>query len=145
MAETIPNPTDIMASFDKMKNDDPPGQDHTFSVDWKTAGGDRLSGQFVTRILNAREKLERGLIAARVANGVSIETLDDETHQLCLMIGHLTLCLRTRGDSSAKRVFRGPDWAEDLLEIEDLALIQYIYGRALEHEAAYFRRSPGVE
>lgn len=95
---------------------------YTFNIEYKGCG-QTLRGAFTNKILTNNEKARRDVIAARMREGLPVESFDAEARFRQQWLSHLIVSLTER-----------PDWAKDLGEIDDLDLIGLIYEEVLKHE-----------
>ena len=108
------------------KNDPKLNKKYPFKFHWKDGRGKVWKGDFVNEVLSIRQRQMVGVLRARMAAGVPIEALDEMTQEINLMVAHLTYSLVER-----------PDWANDLQALDDIRLIQELYGEVLTHEATF--------
>lgn len=112
----------------KTKNPDNDPRDSTeyaFHFRW-TNGKKVWEGDFVNKILNLAEQQQVGVIRARLAAGLPIESLDPLTIEINLMLAHMALSLITV-----------PDWAKDLRLLNSVRLVQDLYEEVASHEAHF--------
>lgn len=102
------------------------GRLKTFSVRHETADGSILVGEFTNKILNISDRIAIGGLMARMAGGVSYESLDPATRQLAEVVAHLQCSLTEK-----------PSWFGDLLGEEDMVLIEKIWEEVASHEAMF--------
>jgi len=102
-------------------------REYTFVISWKDGRGKLWKGTFTNRVLSIRDRQTVGLMRARMAVGVALDSLDSLTSEINLMIAHLSVSLIKR-----------PDWASDLGALDEVRLLQEIYMEVLNHEATFF-------
>jgi hypothetical protein len=118
---------------DKKKAPDPRTQrDYPFDFDWVDGRGKHWRGKFTNHVLNMREKQLVGVMRARMAAGMSFDSLDPFTAEINLMIAHMTYSL----DEDR------PTWAKDLQKIDDIRLLQELYTEVANHEAIFLGWEP---
>lgn len=117
-------------SLDKKETDpehDPKSyNEYTFDFDWTDGRGKVWKGKFVNKILTIGDKQSVGIMRARLADGLPVESIDPLTQEINLMVSHLAFSLKQR-----------PKWAEDLLALNNVALLQEIYLEVASHEAIF--------
>ena len=121
---------------EKDPESDPKSQrEYTFQFNWEDGQGKVWKGEFTNKMISIRERQLVGIMRARLAGGVPLEALDDLTAEINLIIAHLTFSLTKR-----------PDWASDLQELDDIRIIQEIYGEVLAHEGTFlgYRKAEGA-
>jgi hypothetical protein len=112
---------------EEQKLDDPKLEEkYAFHFDWKDRRGRRHVGDFVNQILSIRDRQLAGVMRARLAGGMPQESLDPLTDELNLMVSHMAFSLVEK-----------PDWANELRDVKDPALLQEIYKEVLSHEATF--------
>ena len=126
----------LAAVDDEGKKEDPERDPKTqkkypFDFEWTDENGKVWKGHFVNQILDIRTRQLVGVQRARFALGMPVESLDELTQEINLMVAHLTLSLTEK-----------PVWAEDLLAMDDVRLLQEIYTEVLAHEARFRGREP---
>lgn len=100
---------------------------YTFAFDWKDGRGKVWKGEFVNEVLSIRQRQLVGVLRARMSAGVPIDSLDEMTQEINLMIAHMTYSLIEK-----------PEWASDLQDLDDIRLLQELYGEVLVHEGTFF-------
>lgn len=100
---------------------------YPFAFEWRDSRGKLWVGDFENTILTLRHKSMVGVMRAKLAGGVPAEALDPVTAELNLMVSHLTFSLT-----------KVPDWAEDLMALDDQELVGQLFDKAMEHER-FFR------
>lgn len=101
-----------------------PGRTHTFQLDVYTGDG-HMTGSFTTRVLSIADQMAVGRLRAKMLASLAV---DDQTTFLAEMLAHLQLALVER-----------PDWAKDLLGLDDAATVEAIYREVAAHEANFRR------
>lgn len=101
------------------------GPEAEFEVDFASATGQRLVGRFRYRVPSFGELRKIGLLGAALRGPVSQAALDAETWALIQAQAYLTVTIRD-----------APDWWT-VDNVYDLVLVQRLYRRAQEHEAAF--------
>ena len=121
---------EIEESVDKEGEDkeDPKTQrEYTFHFKWKAPKSTKVwEGDFTNKILDIRTRSQVGVMRARLALGVPLESLDELTAEINLMISHMAYSL-----------IKTPKWAEDLRDLTSIRLLQEIYEEVLAHEATF--------
>lgn len=108
--------------------DDPRAKrEYPFDFKWKSPNGKLWKGHFVNKILSIADRQNVGLMRARLGGGMPSDSLDGFTHEINLIIAHLTYSL-----------VESPDWAQDLRELNEVPLIQALYMEVASHEATFF-------
>lgn len=103
---------------------DPRGErEYTFQFKWANGHGKTWEGKFTNKILSIRERQLAGLLRARLAGGMPVESLDELTGDINLMLSHMAYSLIEK-----------PKWAQDLTALEDVRLLTEIYMEVLDHE-----------
>jgi hypothetical protein len=102
-------------------------REYTFKFDWKSRAGKRYTGEFTNKILSIRERQSAGIARAKFGGGMPTSSIDVVTNEINLMLSHMMYSLIDR-----------PTWADELMELEDLRLIQEIYAEVALHEATFF-------
>lgn len=137
MRETLTAEVKELAGRDKEGKKEDPERDsktqkkYPFDFEWTDENGKVWKGHFVNQILDIRTRQLVGVQRARFALGMPVESLDELTLEINLMVAHLTLSLTEK-----------PVWAEDLLAMDDVRLLQEIYTEVLAHEARFRGREP---
>lgn len=108
------------------KNDPKLNKRYPFKFKWTDGRGKTWEGDFVNEVLSIRQRQMVGVLRARMAAGVPVESLDELTQEINLMIAHMTYSLVEK-----------PKWAEDLQALESIRVIQELYGEVLTHEATF--------
>lgn len=98
-----------------------------FDFDYKDTRGKLWVGKFTNKVLSLRDRAMVGVMRAKMAGGLPADSLDPVTAEINLMVSHL-----------AASLVKAPDWAADLLALEDQELVGQLYDRAMEHEQ-FFR------
>ena len=102
----------------------------SFHFDWVDGRGKHWVGDFTNTILTIRERQMLGVMRARLSGGSAYEALDPLTNEINYIISHLAFSL---GDEKGR-----PEWARDLREVHDVALLQALYAEVASHEATFF-------
>lgn len=111
---------------------EPVARTKVFRIRHEYADGKVLDGQFTNRILSVQEQIAVGVLRANLSGGVRYDLLDPATVNLTEMVAQLQVSLIER-----------PDWARDLLGLDDVDLIAKIYTEVAAHEATFRRaRTP---
>lgn len=106
--------------------------EYAFELDYTDRRGRRWTGTFRAHVLRYREKIEVGLIRAKMLAGMNPGTLDRYTVDLTEMIAHLTVALD-----------QAPPWAADLTDLYDPAVVNAIYGEVASYEARFLGSAAG--
>ena len=77
-------------------------------------------------VLTARERVQKGLIRARMANGVAPHLLDIETGNILEVAAHLSMAID-----------HGPAWLNDPLELYDFSPAIAVYDEVAMYEARF--------
>jgi hypothetical protein len=113
---------DVAPESPKDDADNPMGKEKWgFSVDFKGA-----KASFTNKILTIAERVEVGLLQARLARNAPWEALDEETRYLLNVIAHLTVSL------AEKPMWFSPN------TLKDTAILYAVYAEVAKHET-YFR------
>lgn len=113
--------------------EDPRAQrEYTFDFRWKDGRGKVWAGKFTNRVLNIRDRQLMGIMRSNLAAGISPTNLDALTAEINLMVSHLSFSLVSR-----------PKWAEDLLALDDVRLLQEIYTEVVSHESTFLGYAKG--
>lgn len=111
----------------KFDEDDPRAQrEYSFEFNWVDGRGKAWSGSFINKILSIRDRQLVGVMRARLAAGMPVESLDTYTAEINLMIAHMTFSLTEQ-----------PSWAADLRSLDNVELLQALYTEVLGHEATF--------
>ena len=105
----------------------------TFQFKYEDSRGKTWEGAFTNKILTVRDRMNSGLLKAKLLGGAPIQSVDAYTDNLLEFVAHMTYSLIKR-----------PDWAKNLdqlLENEDADLVAAVYAEVQAHEAYYFRRN----
>lgn len=117
---------------------DPKGQEvYTFDISVTEGSGRVLEGKFTSRILSMDERIELGVLAARMALFTRWDSLDPDTQWLCTVQAHLTISLDVDKGGQRPRWFKLAG-KEAILNTRVLAAV---YAEVSAHEA-FFRGSP---
>jgi hypothetical protein len=87
-------------------------------------------GDFTNKVLTIRERQMLGVMRARLSGGMTYDALDPLTNEINYMVAHLAFSL---GDEKDR-----PEWARDLRDTENVALLQALYAEVASHEAMFF-------
>jgi hypothetical protein len=126
--------TEVQAAVEPAKpaapeNDPRHQKEYTFEFKWAD-GRDRVwEGTFTNHVLSVKERSMVGVMRARLSGGQPYDALDPLTQEINLMISHMTFSLAEKDRSG---------WAKDLREIENLQLLQALYGEVVKHESTFF-------
>jgi hypothetical protein len=101
-------------------------REYTFFVKVESCG-EVFKGTFTNRILNNNEKAQRDVIAARMRQGLPWESFSPDARLRQDALSHLLVSLDKER----------PDWAENLGEIDDLAVVMAIYEEVMKHEDTF--------
>lgn len=124
------------AEMAKQREQDPKlNKKYPFKFEWTDGRGKVWKGDFINEVLSIRQRQMVGVLRARMAAGVPLDALDEMTQEINLMVAHMTYSLVER-----------PEWANDLQALDDIRVIQELYGEVLAHEATFLGyRKPEVE
>jgi len=121
---------------EKTKKEDPAMEDdprskreYPFELNWTDGRGKVWKGKFLNQVLDIRTQAKRGIMRARLSAGLPMEALDALTVEINLMVAHLSFSLLER-----------PTWANDLMSLNDVELLQEIYQEVALHEAIFLGR-----
>jgi len=112
-------------------------REYPFHFSWTDGSGKVWEGSFTNRILSIRDRQNVGVMRSRLQAGVPVESLDELTYEINLMVAHMSYS-----------IVKCPDWAEDLLSLTDVRLLQAIYEEVIAHEAfflGYLKTPEGSE
>jgi hypothetical protein len=124
VAEEIPEtPSDTLKSQ----------REYTFDFNWKDGRGKIWKGKFTNKVLSIRDRQLVGIMRSNLAAGISPSNLDAYTCEINLMIAHLSFSLAAR-----------PKWAEDLLVLDDVRLLQELYMEVANHESTFLGYGKGT-
>lgn len=108
--------------------DDPRTQkEYPFELNWKSPNGKVWKGKFVNKILSINDRQSAGFSRAKMGGGMPSDSIDGYTSEINMMVSHMIFSLITV-----------PEWAKDLMELHEMALLQAIYGEVALHEATFF-------
>lgn len=108
--------------------DDPKAQkEYTFKLNYTDGRGKVWNGEFTNKILSIKERQLVGALRSQYSGGLPVESLDALTVEMNLMLAHMAYSLTAK-----------PKWADNLRDLEDVALVQAIYGEVASHEAIFF-------
>lgn len=99
---------------------------YPFKFEWKDGRGKVWKGDFVNEVLSIGKRQMAGVLQAKLAAGVPMASLDSLTIEINLMVAHMTYSLVER-----------PEWAQDLLALDDVRLLQELYSEVIAHEATF--------
>ena len=121
------NISEVVAGESEEKSQAPRvGRTKKFQIRHETSDGSILIGEFTNKILTISDRIAIGGLMARMAGGVSYESLDPATRQLAEVVSHLQCSLKEK-----------PSWFGDLLGEEDMVLIEKIWEEVASHEAMF--------
>jgi len=138
LREAISQKVDNLATgaIPEKEADDPRAQrECTFEFNWKDGRGKIWKGRFTNKVLSIRDRQLVGIMRSNLAAGISPSNLDAYTGEINLMIAHLAVSLTER-----------PKWAEDLLVLNDVRLLQELYMEVANHESTFlgYGKSPAA-
>ena len=114
---------------EKKKEADPrDNKFYTFELDYTDRRKRHWKGAFTTRILNIKDTLDVGIMKAKLLGGAASQSVDIVTDMYLEQIAHLTFSLE---DS--------PEWAKDLMGLDDIEVVDAIYKEVIGHSDHYFR------
>lgn len=99
---------------------------YTFNVDYTDARGKVWKGSFTNKILSIHERQQVGVMRSMLGAGQPVQSLDQMTLELNLIVAHLTYSLTSK-----------PPWADNLRTLEDPAILQAIYEEVDSHESHF--------
>lgn len=108
-------------------------REYSFDFQWKDGRGKIWKGKFTNKILSIRDRQLMGIMRSNLAAGISPANLDALTAEINLMVAHLSFSLSAR-----------PKWAEDLLALDDVRLLQEIYTEVVKHEGTFLGYAKGT-
>lgn len=115
-------------SPNKKRVDDPrANKEFTFQFKWKDTAGKVWKGEFTNKILTIRDRQHVGITRAKLAGGLDYRSIDPLTEEINLITAHLMYSLT-----------KTPEWAKDLMALEDVSLLQALYTEVASHEAYFF-------
>lgn len=103
---------------------------YTFQFAFTSRRGKKFEGSFTNHILSGMDKIQVGVMCARLSQGQPFEALPVETQILLRRLAHLEYSL-ARGKELR------PKWADDLGQIKDDELIEALYQEVLDHERIF--------
>jgi len=136
LKEAISQKMDSLADDDipEKEADDPRAKrEYTFEFNWKDGRGKIWKGQFTNKVLSIRDRQLVGIMRSNLASGISPSNLDAYTGEINLMIAHLAFSLTER-----------PKWAEDLLVLDDVRILQELYLEVANHENTFLGYGKGA-
>lgn len=98
-------------------------REYTFKFDWEDGRGKHWRGTFTNTILTIHQRQLSGILRARLSSNTPQVALDVITDNINTIIAHLTYSLTQK-----------PKWANNLLQMTDMALLQALYKEVLAHE-----------
>lgn len=101
-------------------------KDHEFDLDFTDGRGRRWEGHFKCHAITYKERIDIGLIRSRMSGGVAPHLLDINTSNMLEALAHLAVALD-----------EGPEWAKDLEQLHDPAVVIAIYREVLNHEERF--------
>lgn len=115
----------------KLKEDHDPKlqREYSFTLNWEDGRGKVWDGEFTNKILTIRERQQAGVMCSRLNGGLPAGSLDILTDSNNMILSHLTFSLTKK-----------PEWANNLFDLLDVALLQAIYEEVASHEARFFGR-----
>lgn len=102
-------------------------KEYPFDFSWTSPNGKVWEGQFTNKILSISDRQRKGLAIARFSGGMPLESIDELTYEINIIVAHLMYSL-----------VKFPDWAKDLTSLDEVSLIQAIYKEVLSHENTFF-------
>jgi hypothetical protein len=109
-------------------------KEYTFTLNWTDGRGKTWAGKFTSRILSIRDRARVGLMRARLNGGLPVESIDAYTAEINFMVANLAFCLAEK-----------PEWANDLMSLDNVELLQALYKEVASHEATFFGRTEIVD
>jgi hypothetical protein len=110
--------------------EDPKGQvEYTFQFRHTDPRGRVWAGSFTNRILNIRQRNQVKVIKAQLSGNTPISALDSDAWMTNEMIAHLAVSLTKK-----------PEWARELQDLFDDAIVEKLYAEVVSHEATFSRR-----
>ena len=106
-------------------------KDHSFALDYIDTRGRAWRGEFKCHALTYREKIQVGLIRARMSGGVPPEMLDITTSNLLEALAHLSVA-----------VDGAPPWAKKLEDVHSVGAVLAIYREVRNHEDRFHGAGP---
>jgi hypothetical protein len=106
-------------------------EQYTFQFEYRDPRSKRWAGEFTNRILTIRMRQRQKVLKAQLSGNTPVAALDADAWTLNEMISHMTISLIKR-----------PDWAKELTDLIDEALIEQLYEEVASHEATFHRRGP---
>jgi hypothetical protein len=124
------------AALDGPKHDDKGAGDIpsalVFDLDYLDRRGRRWQGRFRSHILTIRERMQVGLVRARLAGGLPPMALDAATVDILEMQAHLAVALD-----------QAPEWAATLQDVRDVNVLGAIYKEVASHEVRFWGADAG--
>lgn len=121
-ASTNPTPKEHDRSVKLKAN-----REYPFDFKWTSPNGKVWEGKFKNKILTIANRQNMGLTMARFGGGMPTESIDALTNEINIIIAHMMFSLVEK-----------PEWANDLRELNEIALIQAIYAEVDSHESTFF-------
>lgn len=105
---------------------------HEFELDYTDTRGYRWHGTFKAHVLTPRERIQVGLIRAKLANHTPPDALDLQTAELLEIAAHLAVAIDD-----------GPDWGRDVLNLHTAGVGYAIYEEVASYEARFHGTAGG--
>lgn len=109
----------------------PKERSHTFPFRYVGGNGRVWEGTFCNRVPDMATRQKIGVLRARLNGGMSLDSLDAFTAELSMMVSHMSLTLVQEGR---------PEWAADLLKVEDPEVLYRLWEEVAAHEATFLGR-----
>lgn len=134
--EPEPSMADHLAAVEKAVTPPAPatpakGRSHTFPFRFVGGSGKVWEGTFTNRVPDMATRQKIGVLRARLNGGMSLDSLDAFTAELSMMVSHMSLTLAQEGR---------PEWAVDLLKVEDPEVLYRLWEEVAAHEATFLGR-----
>lgn len=134
--EELRDRIDAKATAKPEESADPRTQrEYTFPFSYES-GAKVYRGTFKNRILRVKERMLAGQLAADLAGGRPFSHLPPAAQQLVMAVSWMTYSL-----DREKR----PEWARDLSEIDDEAVLLALYLEVWAHQATFLGRADNPE
>lgn len=104
-------------------------REYTFDFHFADGNGRAWDGKFTNRILTIGQKMEVGVIRGRRQAGVPLESMPLRTMELLHIVGWMEESLVVR-----------PEWAKDLLTLDDEDLVEALWNVVARHERIFHGR-----
>lgn len=105
-------------------------KEYTFNFRHVAPNGRTYEGVFTSRVPGIRQKAAIGVMRGQLAGGIAYNVLDPASVELNLVLATLAFCL------DEKR----PDWAKDLMTLEDTDVLFKLFEEVAIHEATFLGR-----